>query len=63
MSVMVIRTDRMVEVKTHPGAMGLAFVPERHGSGPDHWGCENEGGVLEPHPVGRDDLESVRFID
>ena len=63
MSMMVIRTDRMVEVKARLGAMGLAFVPDRHGSGPDQWGCENEGGVLEPYPAGRDDLESVRFID
>lgn len=63
MGVMVIRTERMEEVKAHLEAMGLSFVAEKHGSGPDHWACENEGGVLEIYPVGHDGREGVRFID
>jgi lactoylglutathione lyase len=63
MKVMVLKTHLVEETKAHFEAMGLSFVAERHGSGPDHWACEVDGRVLEIYPVGRDGVEKLRHVD
>jgi len=32
-------------------AMGLVFEKHRHGSGPEHYACEQDGFVLEVYPI------------
>jgi len=62
-NVLVVRTERVEETRAHFEAMGLVFVAEKHGSGPDHWACEIDGRVLEIYPVGSDGKEGLRYID
>ena len=31
--------------------LGLDFVRHRHGSGPEHFACEDQGSVFEIYPV------------
>lgn len=31
--------------------MGLVFEKHRHGSGPEHYACEQDGFVLEVYPI------------
>lgn len=59
MSVLVLKVADVEATKAHFEAMGLAFVAERHGTGPDHWACEVDGSVLEIYPVGRDGSERI----
>jgi len=63
MKVLVLKTHGVEETKAHFEAMGLSFVAERHGSGPDHWACEVDGRVLEIYPVGRDGVEKLLRMD
>lgn len=63
MNVLVLKTHRVDETKAHFETMGLSFVAEKHGSGPDHWACEVDGRVLEIYPVGRDGVERLMYID
>lgn len=63
MKVLVLRTLHVEDVKFHFEAMGLVFVAERHGDGPDHWACETGGRVLEIYPVGTDGSERILRLD
>ena len=62
-NVLVIKTERVEEVKAHFEAMGLVFVQEQHGTGPIHFASEINGRVLEVYPVGRDGKEKLLYLD
>jgi hypothetical protein len=62
-NVLVIKTERVEDVKAHFEAMGLVFVPEKHGAGPDHFACQIGERVLEIYPVGRDGKEKLLYLD
>jgi hypothetical protein len=61
MTVMVIRTLDVDRVRAFLEGMGLAFVEEKHGSGPVHHACQVGDTVLEIYPTKKN--ESVRFIE
>ena len=45
------------------GLLGLRFVPEKHGNGPDHMACDSGGSVVEIYPrkSGQESTRSVRL--
>ena len=61
MSVVVLRTDRMAELRELLEAMGMEFEVEKHGSGPEHFACEKNGVVLEIYPAD-DRKEPIQFL-
>lgn len=50
MSVMVIRTKNMEEVREFLTLMGLVFETEKHGTGPLHYAAQVGEAVLEIYP-------------
>lgn len=61
-TVVVIYThevDKAVEFFT---GLGLTFVPEKHGKGPDHYSCERDGKVFEIYPAKPGAPEPLSFL-
>lgn len=52
--LIVLRCGRLDAVKAFYEAIGLSFVPEKHGRGPDHFSSTMGGVVLELYPSGKD---------
>lgn len=53
-NLVVIYTDRLEECRDFYAGLGLRFVPEKHGSGPDHYAATlADGSVFELYPTGR----------
>ncbi|WP_017573890.1 VOC family protein [Nocardiopsis halotolerans] len=51
-TLLVVYTDRVEECRAFYAGLGLRFVRERHGSGPEHHAAELPGGmVLEIYPA------------
>jgi cupin superfamily acireductone dioxygenase involved in methionine salvage len=50
MSVLVLRVDDMERVRMFFEQMGLTFVKEKHGKGPEHFAAEHGENVLEIYP-------------
>ncbi|WP_327308214.1 glyoxalase/bleomycin resistance/dioxygenase family protein [Streptomyces sp. NBC_01298] len=54
-SLLVLYTPRLEECRRFYGDLGLAFTPERHGRGPEHYAAVlPDGMVIELYPA-RDD--------
>ncbi|MFE7099598.1 VOC family protein [Streptomyces erythrochromogenes] len=52
--LLVIYTARLEECRDFYAGLGLDLVPEKHGSGPDHYAAAfADGGVLELYPATR----------
>ncbi|MFF5567156.1 VOC family protein [Streptomyces sp. NPDC012623] len=50
--LVVLYTDRLTACRDFYTGLGLAFVRERHGSGPEHYAAVLDGGaVLELYPA------------
>lgn len=49
-SLLVIRCLDIDESKRFYEQLGLSFVKEKHGSGPEHYSCEYDGVVFELYP-------------
>lgn len=54
LNLVVLRSDRLEVLKRFYEAIGLAFVPEKHGRGPDHFSASMGGLVLELYPSGKE---------
>ena len=50
-SLLVLRARDVKATVAFYEALGLKFSPERHGGGPLHFACEQEGLVLEIYPL------------
>lgn len=50
LGLLVLRTHQMEAVLVFYRALGLAFEPEKHGSGPVHYSCRLGATVLEIYP-------------
>lgn len=51
-ALLVIYTDHLEQCRAFYAGLGLQFVLERHGTGPDHYATELPGGlVLELYPA------------
>nr|WP_236568124.1 MULTISPECIES: glyoxalase/bleomycin resistance/dioxygenase family protein [unclassified Nocardiopsis] len=54
-ALLVLYTARLRECRDFYAALGLEFVPERHGRGPEHHAAELPGGVVfEIYPSAAD---------
>ncbi|KOU40293.1 guanosine polyphosphate pyrophosphohydrolase [Streptomyces sp. WM6373] len=52
--LLVIHTTRLEECRAFYAGLGLDLVPEKHGTGPDHYAATfADGGVLELYPATR----------
>ncbi|QNE29843.1 VOC family protein [Streptomyces sp. INR7] len=52
--LIVIHTNRLEECRAFYAGLGLDLVPEKHGTGPDHYAAVfADGGVLELYPATR----------
>jgi catechol 2,3-dioxygenase-like lactoylglutathione lyase family enzyme len=49
-SLVVIRCQDIEASKRFYQQLGLTFIREKHGSGPEHYSCEHEGVVFELYP-------------
>ncbi|MGV9314135.1 hypothetical protein ACWDR0_18435 [Streptomyces sp. NPDC003691] len=49
----VIYTERLEACRAFYAGLGLPLVPERHGTGPEHYAAELDGTVFELYPAGR----------
>ena len=60
MKTLVIRATRLEEVLSFFQTLGLEFVKEKHGSGPEHYACERNGVVFEIYPSRKNDSFVLR---
>ena len=49
-SLVVIRCQDLTASKDFYQKLGLSFVKEKHGNGPEHYACECDGVVFELYP-------------
>jgi len=49
-SLLVIRCQDIEASKSFYQLLGLSFVKEKHGNGPVHYSCEQDGFVFELYP-------------
>lgn len=62
LSLIVLRSPQLDRVKAFYEALGLAFVPEKQGGGPDHFSAALGDVVLELYPSGKDaDVSDLRL--
>lgn len=64
-------TQEVLVLYTHPSGiekmklfserLGLEFVPEKHGNGPEHFACAYDGSVLEIYPTSQ--APHYKFFD
>ncbi len=59
--VLVIRAVDMERVLEFFQQLGLEFVEEKHGRGPVHYACDQNGVVFEIYPSAKND--SLKFIE
>jgi predicted enzyme related to lactoylglutathione lyase len=50
LSLIVLRTSNLETMLPFYQAIGLTFAEEKHGSGPVHYACEQDGLVVELYP-------------
>jgi lactoylglutathione lyase len=50
LSLVVIRSPQSDELARCYSALGLSFEKHRHGKGPEHYACEQDGMVFEIYP-------------
>lgn len=55
MQTFVIKTTKLQEVLEFYQTLGLTFVQEKHGNGPTHYACEQNGMVFEIYPAKSND--------
>jgi len=46
----VIKTDDIETLRDFFENLGLKFIVEKHGNGPEHYSCSHNGKVLEIYP-------------
>lgn len=51
LSLLVLRCEDVEKSVAFYRAIGLDFKAEQHGTGPEHFACENAGFVLELYPL------------
>lgn len=51
LNLLVIRARDPDALARFYSALGFAFVRHRHGSGPEHYACEESGSVFEIYPA------------
>jgi lactoylglutathione lyase len=62
LNLIVLRSPQLEAVKSFYEAIGLAFVPEKHGRGPDHFSSTSGTVVLELYPSGKEaDVSDLRL--
>jgi lactoylglutathione lyase len=61
MQIFVIRSTEMDRTKAFFEQLGLTLVEEKHGSGPTHWACEQNGVVFEIYPAKKNN--SMEFFN
>ncbi|RVU86544.1 VOC family protein [Leucothrix sargassi] len=49
-SLLVIRCENLEVSKNFYQLLGLSFTKEKHGNGPTHYSCEENGTVFELYP-------------
>ena len=54
LNLVVLRSPELSAVKAFYEAIGLSFVPEKHGRGPDHFSATSGDVVVELYPSGKD---------
>lgn len=63
MSVLVLRNEDKEKLLEFFQGLGLQFVIEKHGDGPEHYACEYNGYVLELYPRRKNsDEDEVYFV-
>lgn len=50
-NLLVIRSENIDRAVTFYQTIGLSFDKHSHGSGPEHYACENDGFVFEIYPL------------
>lgn len=61
LNLVVLRARNAPRLASFYSGLGLNFVRHRHGAGPEHFACEDGGGVFEIYPV-RADAEPTRDL-
>ena len=61
LNLVVLRARNATRLASFYSGLGLNFVRHQHGSGPEHFACEDEGSVFEIYPT-RDDAETTREL-
>lgn len=51
LALLVIKTHQLDMLKDFYEALGLSFVVEKHGKGPEHYSCDLDGTVMEIYPL------------
>jgi hypothetical protein len=51
LNLLVLRTNKLEDLKAFYSAFGASFVSERHGSGPNHYSARLGDLVLETYPT------------
>ena len=54
LNLVVLRSPQLDAVKGFYQAVGLCFVPEKHGRGPDHFSARSGDVVIELYPSGKE---------
>ncbi|MBE2997376.1 glyoxalase/bleomycin resistance/dioxygenase family protein [Nocardiopsis sp. HNM0947] len=52
LSLVVLYSEHLEECRAFYAALGLPLVPEKHGTGPDHYAAELGETVVELYPAG-----------
>jgi len=55
LSLLVLKTRQVEDLRAFYGALGIAFVVEQHGQGPLHYAAECDALVIEIYPLAEDD--------
>lgn len=62
LNLIVLRSPRLDALKLFYEAIGLRFVPEKHGRGPDHFSATSGAVLLELYPSGKEaDVSDLRL--
>jgi lactoylglutathione lyase len=51
LALLVIKTHQIDMLKDFYQALGLSFIVEKHGNGPEHYSCDLDGTVMEIYPL------------
>ena len=51
LALLVIKTHQIDMLKDFYETLGLAFIIEKHGNGPEHYSCDLDGTVMEIYPL------------
>lgn len=62
MKILVLYRKDIEETKAFFEAMGLSFVKEKHGIGPEHYACQKGDFVLEIYPTNTHTGERYKFL-